>query len=103
MNRRNANTIIQEELVTLEYLNIGKITVPVRKKGERLLVEKEVAKAGTRKGIGSVLFEKNPDYEYPVITLPRSEAQRILTSELRDGTNNFRVAVPKPARKPKTE
>ncbi len=91
----NRNVVIQEETVTLEYVFDGKVKVPVRKKGQRVLEERIVPRSEFRHGIGGILFEKKPEYQYPVITVTRTEADRILSAEEKKGTHYFRIAVPK--------
>lgn len=57
---------------------------------EMVLVEA----TGTRQGVGQLFFNKTEGYKYPVTLMEKEKAQRMVRSEERDGTNNFRIAVP---------
>jgi hypothetical protein len=75
----------------------------------RVVGEKQIlveCLAPERKGIGQYKFCPDPDYQYPVAYMPEEMATRLINSEVRDKTNNFRRAVEKkktPAGKAKKE
>lgn len=60
-------------------------------KEEKVLVERLTE---NRLGIGQTYFRKVQGYEFPVAEIEIEKAERLCRAEIRDGTNNFRIAIP---------